>query len=395
MADRPNPPVVPPAAARPGAGADPLDPDDMFGAVRALPEQVAAAWSRVAALSLPPAYRTPPTVVVAGMGGSAIAADVAGGALGNSMRIQVVVHRDAALPAWVDDRTLVIASSFSGDTAETLAAWDDAAARGCRRIALTGGGRLMASASEAGAPIVRLQPGGQPRAAFGQSLAGILGILHAAAIIDDPGADIAAAVDGMRDLVDADAGADADPEPADVGAGRPGPPEPSSTDPDPPAVSGIALPSSVAHALSGRLPILFAAPGLEAIGRRWRGQLSENAKLCAILEVLPEAHHNAVEGLPGLLRHGLSPIGILLGGGPGPRSDGARDDERIEATQALLGALGIPAVRLAPPPGLAGALAGPLWLVQHADLTSLHLARLEQVDPTPIPTIQQLKRLME
>ncbi len=346
------------------------DPDGMLDAVRGLPGQIEAAWARVQGLELPDSHRAPAAVVVAGMGGSAIAADVAVSALAKALRIPIVVHRDSDLPGWVDQRTLVIASSFSGNTSETLSAWDNAGDRGCTRIALTAGGALQVRARNSGSPLVTLIPGGQPRAAFGQSFACVLGVFRAAGVIDDPSQAIAEATKAMLALIVADSI-------ADESGGL------TSEDPN--------LPCAVAKELEGRLPLIFAPPGLESVGRRWRGQFNENAKLGAILETLPEAHHNAVEGLPGLLRLGIRPIGLLLQAS----QRGSAGAHSIDATETLLSELAIPLLRVAAPELPGNELLHQLWLVQHADLTSVRLALATGLDPSPIPTIQRLKLWLE
>ena len=344
-----------------------LDKDNMAGAIHGLPDQLDAAWARVAALEVPSEYHKPAAIVVAGMGGSAIAADIAASAYEPVLDCPMVISRDAVLPGWVDHRTLLIASSFSGNTTETLAAWEDAGTRGAKRIAITSGGALRESAESDSVPIVTLQPGGQPRAALGQSLACVLGVLRASGSIEDPGTEIEATSASMRALIESDAVIDGTPA---VDA----------------ADSAALMPKRLARELEGRLPVIFAPLSLAPVGRRWKGQFAENAKLPSILEILPEAHHNAVEGLPALagFGFGVGVCGLVL--------DGAEtvDVRRIDATAALFKELGIPLHRIKTPQS-GSRLADCLWLVQHADLTSLHLAHRRGVDPTPIPTILRLK----
>lgn len=347
-----------------------LDPSDMASAVRGLPDQLETAWARMARLEFDLKPATPTAIIVAGMGGSAIAADLVASALLIDLGVPFLVNRGPDLPTWVGDECLVIASSFSGDTSETLAAWDSAAERGCDLIAITAGGALRERARQRGAPCVPMIAGGQPRAALGQSLALVLGVLRASGVIGDPSLEIAAAVAAMRGLVDED---------GSVGHGNTA----DSRDP--------LTPTELADLLVGRLPVIFAAESLAPAGRRWRGQINENAKLPALLEILPEAHHNAVEGLPGFEWLGIEPFGVLLDAGvPG------FEQERIRATTTLLGDLGVGAVSLSPPSSvLSGRLARVMWHVQFADLTSVHLASLREVDPTPIPTIARLKTLLQ
>src|SRR4051795_8648605 len=104
------------------------------------------------------------------MGGSAIGGRLARGAIGGRLRRPLLVGPAYALPAWAGPETLVLACSYSGNTEEVLAAYDDAAARGAPRLPATTGGALAARARADGVPVVPLPGGFQPRAAVGYTL---------------------------------------------------------------------------------------------------------------------------------------------------------------------------------------------------------------------------------
>lgn len=339
-----------------------LDPQNMLGAVRDLPSQIAAGWDRARRLVLPPSHRQPTGVVIAGMGGSAIAGDLVGAIASRRLPVPLAVVRDYAPPAWVGQGTLFIGSSFSGDTEETLAAWEDAGERGARRVAITSGGALLERARAEGTPLVPLPGGGQPRAALGHSLTRILGVLRAADLVDDPGPALATATTFMRALV-ASAGEGSDPE---------------------------VSPSALADRLVGRVPVVWAAEDLAPVARRWCSQLNENAKAFAVDGSIPEVGHNAIEGFG-------SPEGvvdrlhvILLAGATAE----PRMAHRLAAMSRVLDGRGIAQTTLRPPGG--GRLAEALWLVQFGDLVSVYLAYRCGVDPSAIPAIRELKaRLAE
>src|SRR6185503_1041755 len=113
-------------------------------------------------------------LVVCGMGGSAIGADLARGAIGDRARRPLVTSRDYAPPSWVSEDTLVLCSSYSGETEETLAAYDAAGDRGAQRIVMTTGGRLAEAARADGVPVIGVPSGMQPRAAIAYMLVGSL-----------------------------------------------------------------------------------------------------------------------------------------------------------------------------------------------------------------------------
>lgn len=334
-----------------------LDPKNMLGAVRDLPTQVERGWERARRLVLPTTHGRPRGIVLAGMGGSAIAGDLTAALVAPAMPVPIAVVRDYRLPGWVGEGSLVVCSSFSGETEETLAAWEDAGRRGAQRVAICSGGRLMAEARSFGAPVVPLPGGGQPRAAFGHSLTSVLGVLHATGLVDDPSDFLRKAVTMMRVLV------------ATSGEG------------EDPALS----PSALAARLEGRIPVLLVSESMAPVARRWKAQLNENAKTFAAMETVPEAGHNAIEGF-GFPRDAIARCHVLaLKGDSLP----ARHAAPLEATARLLEEAGVPHTEIRAPGG--GRLAESLWLVQFGDLLSVFLAYRNGIDPTAIPRIGQLK----
>src|SRR5829696_1429992 len=109
-------------------------------------------------------------LIVAGMGGSSVGGRLAAGALGPRLRRPLALAMGYDIPAWIGEETLVLCSSYSGTTEETLATYDAAKAAGAPRIVATTGGPLAERAREDGVPVVPLPGGFQPRAAVGYSL---------------------------------------------------------------------------------------------------------------------------------------------------------------------------------------------------------------------------------
>ncbi len=154
-----------------------LDKQNMLSHIDGLPDQMRQAWDLGSNLPLPPGYQVQ-QIVIAGMGGSAIGGDLLAAYIAPSCRVPVVVHRDYGLPAWAyGPQTLVIASSHSGNTEETLDAFAQAQARNCRLLAITTGGALARQAEAAGIPVWRFDHKGQPRAAVGYSFCLLLAAL--------------------------------------------------------------------------------------------------------------------------------------------------------------------------------------------------------------------------
>src|SRR5215213_4951358 len=113
-------------------------------------------------------------LIVAGMGGSSVGGRLAAGALGPRLRRPLALAMGYDIPAWIGRETLVLCSSYSGATEETLATYDAAKAAGAPRLVATTGGALAERAREDGVPVIPLPGGFQPRAAVGYSLVAAL-----------------------------------------------------------------------------------------------------------------------------------------------------------------------------------------------------------------------------
>src|SRR4051794_16184800 len=238
-----------------------------MGEVLGLAEHLRDALWRVDSARAP-AVDAPGGLVVAGMGGSAAGARLAIAALGPRLTRPFVVADGYTLPGWAGEATLVFCSSYSGNTEETLAAYDDAVSRGAPRLVATTGGGLAERARRDGVPLIPLPGGFQPRAAVGYSL---VSALEAAAL--------AGAGPSLRDEIEAAA------DLAEELAAEWGP----DADDD-------SLAKSLARELHGTVPVVAGAELAAAAAYRWKCQFNENAALPAFSSVLPEADHNEVVG---------------------------------------------------------------------------------------------------
>ena len=162
------------------------DPGDMLGAIASMPAHASSAYRMgLEAVSLP-ALDGITAVSYCGMGGSAIAGDVLRALFRARLGVPVDVNRSPELPAFAGPHTLVVTCSYSGGTVETLEAFEEAQRRGCRLIALTGGGELAERAAAAGVGLTVIPTGYVPRAAFGYLVFGLLGTLEAAGLAPSP-----------------------------------------------------------------------------------------------------------------------------------------------------------------------------------------------------------------
>ena len=334
----------------------------MLEIVQSLPRQLREGWrlGRAAGLGAPSAR--PAHLILVGLGGSAIGGDLLAAALGPGLSVPAVVVRDARLPSYAGPQSLVVATSYSGETDETVEAAESAAASGARLLAVTSGGRLAALAESRGQTVVRVPGGLPPRAALGYLLGPVLAVLERWAVCPPCAADVEETAHVLEAL------------------GR-------QIGPAVPEERNAA--KRLAARLAGRIPVVYAAsPEVEPAARRWKSQFNENSKTVAVWNVFPELAHNEVVGWGAAEEiAGLIEAVVLFSG------------TESERTRRL-----VAAACEAMPRGVAGVhevagcgesrLARLLSLVLVGDVTSVYLAYLRGVDPTPIEAITALKRRM-
>jgi len=335
-----------------------LDPGGMLGAIAALPEQCREAWEAARASELP-WDEAPERIVVLGMGGSAIAGDYFRALLGLESSVPVFNVRQYDLPPFVDARTLVVASSFSGETEETLSAFEQALATPARKAVITTGGRLLTTARANGVPAFTFAYKGEARAAIGWGLMPLLGIAEKLGLMQGAERDVDEAVGVLAALRD-ECGAEV----------------PASRNPA----------KQLALGLHERLPVVYAAGPLVEVARRWKTQLNESAKTWALFEEMPEAQHNAIValGLPKATARAAASVFLRSQTLEHPRVRLRYDFSRRLFADAGIEALDATARE-------ESALTQMLSLTMLGDYVSAYLALLYGVDPTPTAVIDELK----
>jgi glucose/mannose-6-phosphate isomerase len=334
-----------------------LDPGGMLGIVAGLAEQVRDGYARGRALDPVPSADDIASVAFCGMGGSAIAGDVLRVLAAPRLLVPVAVVRTPELPAFVGPSSVVIASSYSGGTAETLALFEAALARGGRTIALTSGGALAERAAAAGVPVVTVPGGLMPRAAFGSLTLATLGAFEAMGLLPMLADDVDEAVTQLDAVIASDG---------------------------PEAATASNRSKAFALQLLGRVPIIWGAEGIGAVAAsRWKAQFNENAKVPAFASALPELDHNEVVGWSAEQGDRFAVIALRH---PGEHPDVASRFALSLEIAASSGALVEEVHALG-----SSALARLLTLVQVGDLISTYLGLARGVDPTPIEAIARLK----
>ena len=306
----------------------------------------------------PPVPRERPAlVVVAGMGGSAAAGDLLAACAAERLDVPVLVHRGYGLPAAAGKQALVIASSYSGETAEVLSSVDAALSRGAAVAAITSGGRLAELAGARRLPLVRLPAGLMPRMALGYLFLPAARILAALGLPVATDAELGEAVEVLQALAD-------------------------ELRPERPAAANEA--KRLAQALHGRMPAIYGGPTTGPAAYRWKTDLEENAKVMALAGTLPEMNHNEIEAWRAPAAQALH-LTLL-------RDDG--EPPEIARRFAVLRDLVAPAaggVSECRARG-AGRTARLLSLVYVGMWVSYYLALARGVDPWPVPLLDEVKR---
>lgn len=338
-----------------------LDPDEMLAQIDHLPEQLEEAWTLGLSQSLPQMGKVN-AVVIAGMGGSAIGADLLAAAISDTCPVPVIVHRDYGLPAWAKGRgTLAVLSSHSGNTEETLSAFDQAVQTHCQIVTVSTGGKLLDKAQKSGLPAWSFKHSGQPRAAVGFSFGLLLALFTRLGLIGDVEANVKSSIAAMveeREHLNAES--------------------PLSTNPA----------KRLAGQMVGRYVTFFGAGAMVPVARRWKCQINEVAKTIAAFEALPEADHNTLAGI----NFPQNAIEQAMAFFICSESDSPRNALRMEMTRQTMMVEGINTDSYL---ATGSSRIEQLWrAVQFGDYAAYYLAMAYEIDPTAIPSITALKQAM-
>lgn len=335
-----------------------LDPAGMFHCISDFPSQVEEAveigkQARLRALKGPFS-----SIVMTGMGGSAIGGDILRSYVSQELRVPCLVNRSYTLPAFVNTSTLVVVSSYSGNTEETLSAYKAARERGAKILCLTTGGEVLRLAEQHGNPAIKVIPGLQPRAALGYSFFPLLLALTRTGLLRSQEKNIQETVDLLWKLS------------RQLGNYR--------------TKTNRAV--RIARILHGRLPIIYSSSEhLDAVNVRWRGQISENAKQLAYGHVLPELNHNEIVGW-NVDRTLMKKTAVLF-----LKDKGVHDRVRLreEVTRSIVRRHAGKVLEVSSEGS--SLLARIFSLVYLGDWVSYYLAILNRRNPTPVKVIEYLK----
>ncbi|KKT31656.1 MAG: Bifunctional phosphoglucose/phosphomannose isomerase [Microgenomates group bacterium GW2011_GWF2_45_18] len=250
-----------------------LDPNHMLDSVESLDLQILDMWQACERFSVPESYRSAKNIVVSGMGGSALGGRVVKSLYKSELQIPFELIGHYVLPAYVGKDSLVILSSYSGSTEETLASYQDAKNRGAMLAVITAGGKLLELAKQDGVPYVQIvpkhNPSNQPRMAIGYAITGLLAMLTKAGFLNISQQEIDSAVQLLRER------------------------------------KPFLIPESIeqntakllAYAAVDKQIFFVSAEHLEGATHVFNNQLNENAKVISAEYLIPEMNHHFLESI--------------------------------------------------------------------------------------------------
>ncbi|HEX8390183.1 MAG TPA: bifunctional phosphoglucose/phosphomannose isomerase [Candidatus Saccharimonadales bacterium] len=299
-------------------------------------------------------------VVIAGMGGSGLASDMLRDWIDLSVPYEVVKSYD--LPAYVDESTLVVASSFSGNTEETLSAIDQALARGAQTVVITKGGTLLDVTKEHNVPYIQMEWDYQPRMGMFINLNGLVRLLAYYGVIEpERSSELAALAPWLQ--------AETNAWLAET---------PSADNPA----------KQLAWWCAGKTPVIFASSELKSLAYKWKISFNENSKNVAYHNELPEFDHNEFIGWSSHpVEKPFAPIDLRSS------LDHPRISKRFELGERLLSGRR-PAPKRVELQG-DSRLAQLLWGAIYADFVSVYLGILNGVDPMKVALVEKLKHEMK
>ena len=339
-----------------------IDENNVLGSIEALPDQIRQGWEHSNQVKF--AQSTPiNNVVVAGMGGSGLGPDVAKHLFKDELKVPLEVYNSYSLPGYVDQHSLVILASYSGNTEEILSCAQQALDKEAQIMAITSGGELKKIADKNDIPAYIIKPehnpSNQPRMAIGYAIAGIMGLLNSAGVIEVDQASIdQTAKTVLTTAHQCRVELEAETNPA----------------------------KTLAFICTDRRPILVGAEFLSGAVHVAANQFNENAKTFADYKLLPEINHHLMEGLKQPRTNRLDTLFLFFNS----KLYHIRNQKRVTLTQEAVEKQHIQtlAINL----DAETKLEQVFELITMMSYANFYLSILYRIDPSLIPTVDWFKQ---
>ena len=307
-------------------------------------------------------YSKPDNVIVAGMGGSGIGGDLLKDWARNQTAVPIEVSREYELPAYAGKRTLVLITSYSGDTEESLSAFLDALKRKCMIFCVSSGGALLENAERLGVPHLRIPAGMPPRAALPYLFVPLLVYIEKAGLISGVTRELSEALQLLKKIGKQNA-------------------------PERPTMENFS--KALALNIGQTSPIIYGFGFYRGVAMRYKQQFNENSKVPAKWDAFSELNHNEIVGWEraGELCKYFTAIFLR------DKEESTEIQSRIEITKELVEQAGVGLLEVQAQGK--SRLARMLSTIITGDFTSVYLSVLHGVDPTPVKTINYLKETLK
>jgi glucose/mannose-6-phosphate isomerase len=335
-----------------------IDPKGMYTWIADFPKQIEEAVRIGKEAKIKMNVKGVQNIVLTGLGGSAIGGDLLRSYLADELNVPFIVNRYYTLPEFVGKNTLVIVSSYSGNTEETISAHKDAMKRKARVLCISTGGEIAKIAKKFRQPLIQIPPGLSPRAALGYSFFPLLVVLGKLDFIKLKDKDIKETIQILKNK------------------------SALFSNPERPENAPLKL----AEKIKGKLPIVYSpVEHLDAVNIRWRGQIAENAKQLSSGHVLPEMNHNELVGWK-VLTELMKQMHVIFLKDIGTHK---RVAIREEITRQIVSQYAGEVTEISSEGK--SLLARLFSLVYFGDWVSLYLAILNNINPEPVAIIDYLK----
>lgn len=338
-----------------------LDKSDMLSLLLDFPLQCKQAYDIAKSSQLLLKKKDFGKIVFAGLGGSAIGADLVRSYLYFESKIPIFVCREYELPAYVDDSTLIFISSYSGNTEETISAYQQARGKGAELILISSDGAIKEYAKNDNLPFIEIPKGLPPRCALGYMSIIPLVVLNKLGIINDIAVPLRDTIEVLENLKN------------------------KNLNPNIGKKDNIA--KYTADKLFNKFAVIYSSSvHFDVVGTRLRGQLSENSKSLASSHVFPEMNHNEIVGWQNPKKLFKDFVVLMF------RDKGMhrRVATRMDVTGDILNNEGISICEIWPHGE--NLLSRILSLIYIGDFISFYLAILYGIDPTPVDRVTYLKK---
>lgn len=339
-----------------------LDASQTYESIISFPEQCQDAYDATTNLNVHSSYKDINKVLMTGMGGSGLGARIIESVYANNLKYPIIRYNGYDLPSWVDEKTLIICSSFSGTTEETISNAKKAIEKKFKWMAIGSGEMLIDLAKQNNVPHYHINPvynpSKQPRTAIGYSVVGQLRLVSAAGLISFGQADIDDCVIRMKEIIDEN-------------------------------TRDIAYEKNkckqIAQSISQKQVIFVGSTHLIGAIHTVKNQMNENAKHLSNLHEIPELNHHFMEGLAFPKSNTQDVIFVLI------NSESYSDSikKRFAITKDVIQKNNIEVVEYQVAKG--DPLVETFDVIQFGGLMNYYLGMLHAIDPAPIPWVDYFK----